>query len=50
MNAGQITTKGGFTEYAVPTAGSQPYWIATGPDGSLYFAERSGNKIGKVSL
>ena len=31
------------TEYAVPTAGSRPYGITTGPDGNLWFTESFGH-------
>jgi hypothetical protein len=36
-----------FTEYAVPTAASNPVGIAAGPDGALWFTENNGNKIGR---
>ncbi len=32
----------------MPTAGSQPGAITTGPDGALWFAEFAGNKIGRI--
>jgi virginiamycin B lyase len=35
--------------YIVPTANSRPHGIVAGPDGNLWFAEFSGNKIGRVS-
>jgi streptogramin lyase len=38
-----------FAEYAVPTAGSVPGGLITGPDGNLWFTEYIGNKIGKVT-
>jgi len=38
------------TEYVVPTAGSFPYYVTTGPDGNLWFTEYVGNKIGKASF
>jgi virginiamycin B lyase len=37
----------GVTWFTVPTSGSQPQGIATGPDGNLWFVESAGNKIGK---
>lgn len=40
---------GTITEYALPTADSLPLSIALGPDGNLWFAERDGNKIGRVA-
>jgi streptogramin lyase len=36
-----------ITEYAVPTASSGPGAVVPGPDGALWFAEVSGNKIGR---
>jgi streptogramin lyase len=38
-----------FTEFPVPTASSQPRWITTGPDGNVWFAEYTGQKIGRIS-
>src|SRR5712692_6110866 len=38
-----------ITEFAVPTAASQPALIAAGPDGNLWFTEGSGNKIGRIT-
>ena len=32
-----------------PTAGSQPWAIAAGPDGNLWFTENTGNKIGRIT-
>ncbi len=40
---------GTFTEYAIPTANSQPNDITLGPDGKLWFVEQGGNKIGKIT-
>ncbi len=36
-----------ITEFPIPTAGSGPEGIVTGPDGNLWFAEELGNKIGR---
>jgi virginiamycin B lyase len=41
---------GTISEFAVPTAGSQPYGITAGPDGNLWFTEFLGNKIGRITL
>ncbi len=41
--------KGTFTEYAIPTSGSTPEEITTGPDSTLWFTEGQGNKIGKIT-
>ncbi len=43
---GEITTSGGITEYPLPS-GSEPYHIASGPNGYLWFTERGTAKIGK---
>ena len=44
-----MTTSGAFTEYPIPTAGSNPIGITAGPDGALWFTEGGGNKIGRVT-
>jgi len=46
---GRISMDGTVTEYAIPTAGSQPLAIAAGPDRHMWFVESTGNKIGKIS-
>ena len=38
-----------IVEYPIPTQGSQPYGIVTGPDGNLWFAEQRGNNIGRIT-
>jgi len=38
-----------ITEYPVPTANSEPYGIAAGPDGALWFTEGDANKIGRIT-
>ncbi len=40
---------GVISEYPVPTSSSQPAGIAAGPDGALWFSERGGNKIGRIT-
>jgi virginiamycin B lyase len=37
-----------ITEYAIPTAGSKPFDIQHGPDGSMWFTESGVGKIGKI--
>ena len=39
-----------ITEYPLPHSGSGPNWIAAGPDGSLWFTESDGNRIGTVTI
>jgi len=38
-----------ITEYSVPTSGSSPECITSGPDGALWFTEYFGNKIGRIT-
>jgi parallel beta-helix repeat protein len=38
-----------ITEVLVPTANSEPYGIASGPDGALWFTEYLGNRIGRIT-
>ena len=38
-----------FTEYPVPTAGSSPLIITSGPDGNLWFTELTGHRIGRAT-
>ena len=42
---GQVT----IHEFSVPTAGGQPLGITNGPDGNLWFAEQTGNNIGRIT-
>jgi virginiamycin B lyase len=47
---GRISTTGKVTEYKIPTANSQPQFIAAGPDGALWFTEGGVDKIGRVTV
>jgi hypothetical protein len=48
---GQMTPAGMMiTEFPVPTYSSNPNGIAVGPDGHLWFAERLGNRIGRLII
>ena len=38
-----------FTPYPLPTAGSAPTGVTAGPDGNLWFTERDGNRVGKIT-
>jgi streptogramin lyase len=38
-----------FNEFTIPTAGSQPLDITTGPDGNLWFSESGAGRIGKIT-
>src|SRR5258708_6611761 len=37
-----------IVEFSIPTAGSFAYGIAGGRDGTLWFAESNGNKMGRI--
>src|SRR5947209_2825886 len=45
----QIATGNAITEYAVPTANSQPRGMTAGPDGDIWFTEYAASKIGKIT-
>ena len=47
--AGDLVEDEVFTEFTIPTSGSTPQGIVTGPDGNLWFTEYSGNKIGRIT-
>ena len=47
---GRISPAGTVTEFALPTAGSQPVGIAAGPDGNLWFGELGQARLGRLSL
>jgi streptogramin lyase len=38
-----------FSPYPLANAGSAPAGITSGPDGNLWFTERGGNRIGKIT-
>lgn len=46
---GRITVNGMITEYPLPTGGTIPAQITTGPDGNLWFAEGGANNIGRIT-
>src|SRR5260370_24884826 len=48
-NMGRIPPAGTYTEFSLPTAGTQHVWIATGPDGNLWFTEDNVNQIGRIT-
>ncbi|HEY4888834.1 MAG TPA: hypothetical protein VIJ58_09715 [Candidatus Dormibacteraeota bacterium] len=45
----KMTMSGSFTEYTIPTPNGDPGPITTGPDGNLWFIERSANKVVKLT-
>jgi virginiamycin B lyase len=49
----RVTPSGTLTTFATPSANAQPYGIATGPDGNLYFTEPgvngATNKIARIT-
>jgi virginiamycin B lyase len=46
---GRIAPDGTITEVLLPTTGSYPFGITTGPDGNLWAAERNVNKIARIT-
>src|SRR5579885_3133497 len=46
---GRITPSGTITQFALPTANSDPVEITLGPDGNLWFTETDGNQIGRIT-
>src|SRR5271170_5169726 len=46
--AAQLTTDGKPAEYELPHANSGPTTVAIAPDGSVWFTEGAGNRIGKM--
>jgi streptogramin lyase len=40
---------GGIVEYPIPTATSLPQGVTVGPDGAVWFAERTANAIGRLA-
>jgi virginiamycin B lyase len=47
---GRISLSGVVTTYPIPSFGSQPIGITTGPDGNIWFAETSGDGSGKIGV
>ena len=43
------STRVQIREFALPNAGSEPFNIALGPDGNMWFTELSGNRIGRIT-
>jgi streptogramin lyase len=41
---------GSITEYKAPTTGSDPYGIAAGPDGAIWFTECGASKVGRIAI
>ena len=39
----------GVAEFPIPTPSANPFSIAKGPDGNLWFVERTANKIGMIN-
>ena len=48
-NDKSLQTDGMFTEYPLPNPGSGPTTIALAPDGTLWFTESAGNRIGRMN-
>jgi virginiamycin B lyase len=47
---GRITTTGLVTEFTIPSDGSGPHSITTGPDGALWFTEYYESRVGRLVL
>jgi virginiamycin B lyase len=47
--AGLALTVPQFTEFPIVTMGSTPIGIEVGPDNAIWFAEKFGNKIGRIA-
>src|SRR5947208_15683450 len=45
----QRTATGSFKEFPLPNPGSGPTTIAVAPDGTLWFTEGAGNRIGRMA-
>jgi len=45
----QRTATGSFKEFPLPNPGSGPTTIAIAPDGTLWFTEAAGNRIGRMA-
>jgi len=48
-NIGRITATTSATLYPTPTANAQPFGIATGPDGALWFTEIGTDDVGRIT-
>ena len=49
VSAAVADSVGQITEFSVPTAASQPFSIAAGADGNLWFTEQTANNIGRIT-
>src|ERR1700691_4836938 len=48
LSAAQLTTDGHPTEFELPDPNSAPTTVAIAPDGSIWFTEGAGNRIGRM--
>src|SRR5262249_8577820 len=46
---GRSSQAGTFDEVTIPTNGSVPRGVVWGPDSNVWFTEKTGNKIGKMT-
>src|SRR6266436_4348119 len=44
-----LATGGSITTFPIPTSGSGPEGITSGPDGNVWFTEDAGNRIGRIT-
>jgi virginiamycin B lyase len=47
---GEITTSGAISSFLIPTAGSNPQGLVTGPDLNVWFVENAASKIGRLNV
>jgi streptogramin lyase len=45
----RVTPAGTVTSFPVPTVSASPFAVAAGPDGNVWFTERSAGRIGRIT-
>ncbi len=48
LEARALLAFGTLTEHAIPTPASRPWDVAVAPDGTVWFTESAGNKVGRL--
>jgi streptogramin lyase len=46
---GRMTMSGVATDFLIPTAGADSWFITTGPDGNLWFTENVAHRVGRLT-
>ena len=49
LSGGVAAAGPAITEFVLPTGNSQPWTVAAGPDGNVWFTEFLGNNIGRIT-